>query len=142
MRSRPALAARLASFGMLLALGAKAEPSGAAPASPGATDATEAARAHFKAGVRLYQDQNFAGALAEFLASYELKPGPGSLQNVALCQKALFRYGEAADSLTQLLTLHDARYRKRSAPPPSAPATSSRPWSVPCASSSSRRPRK
>jgi hypothetical protein len=108
MRSRPALAARLASLGMLLALGANAEPPGTQPASPRAADVTEAARAHFKAGMRLYQDQNFAGALVEFQAAYELKPGPGSLQNVALCQKALFRYGEAADSLTQLLTLHDA----------------------------------
>src|SRR5262249_55069157 len=36
------------------------------------------------------------------------KPGPGSLQNVALCQKALFRYGEAADTLGKLLRRHDA----------------------------------
>lgn len=83
-----------------------AEPPAAAHAS---TDsATEAARAHFKTGIKLYQDQNYAGALAEFEAAYALKPGPGSLQNVALCQKALFRYGEAADSLERLLTKHGA----------------------------------
>jgi len=77
-----------------------------APADAPASAETEAARAHFKTGIKLYQDQNYAGALAEFEAAYALKPGPGSLQNVALCQKALFRYGEAADSLDRLLTRH------------------------------------
>jgi len=80
-----------------------------APATGPSTDAaTDAARAHFKTGIKLYQDQNYAGALAEFEAAYAQKPGPGSLQNVALCQKALFRYGEAADSLERLLTAHAA----------------------------------
>jgi copper chaperone CopZ len=48
------------------------------------------------------------GALAEFEAAYTAKPGPGSLQNVALCQKALFRYREAAMTLEQLLAQHAA----------------------------------
>jgi hypothetical protein len=108
MRSRLALAVRLVLFGMLLGWRALAEPAAGQPANPSAGDTTEAARSHFKTGTRLYQDQNFEGALAEFEAAYRLKPGPGSLQNVALCQKALFRYGEAVDTLTQLLTLHDA----------------------------------
>src|SRR5688500_12520230 len=93
---------------MLLGWRAQAEPSPGPAATPSAGETTEAARAHFKTGTRLYQDQNFEGALAEFEAAYQLKPGPGSLQNVALCQKALFRYGEAVDTLTQLLTLHEA----------------------------------
>ncbi|HWP05836.1 MAG TPA: hypothetical protein VNN72_08850 [Polyangiaceae bacterium] len=103
---------RLAPFACVFlacALGSRAvwaDPPVAAEA-PGAT-ATDAARAHFKTGIKLYQDQNYAGALAEFEAAYALKPGPGSLQNVALCQKALFRYGEAADSLDRLLTRHGA----------------------------------
>jgi hypothetical protein len=108
MRSRLALAARLVLSGLLLALQASAQPSAAPASSASASDTTEAARARFKTGTRLYQDQNFEGALAEFEAAYELKPGPGSLQNVALCQKALARYGEAVDTLTQLLTLHAA----------------------------------
>src|SRR5688572_24568673 len=69
-------------------------------------DPTEGARRHFRNGIKLYQDTNYPGALAEFEAAYELKPGPSSLQNVALCQKALFRYGEAADTLTLLLERH------------------------------------
>ncbi len=89
---------------------AAAQPAGAQPAPPvdASAQATAAARAHFKTGIKLYQDQNYAGALAEFEAAYALKPGPGSLQNIALCQKGLFRYGEAADSLERLLTKHAA----------------------------------
>ena len=67
-----------------------------------ANSATEARR-HFRLGIRLYQDTNYPGALAEFEAAYAAKPSPSSLQNVALCQKALFRYREAAATLTQLL---------------------------------------
>jgi hypothetical protein len=67
---------------------------------------TTEARRHFKSGVKLYQEANFAAALAEFEAAYQKKPGPGSLQNVALCQKALLRYAEAADTLKLLLERH------------------------------------
>jgi hypothetical protein len=42
----------------------------------------------------------------EFEAAYKKKPGPGSLQNIALCQKALLRYAEAADTLKLLLERH------------------------------------
>src|SRR6187401_2786883 len=67
------------------------------PSSSNATaEATAEARRHFKLGIKLYQDTNYPGALAEFEAAYAQKPGPSSLQNVALCQKALFRYREAA----------------------------------------------
>ncbi|MES1177186.1 MAG: PEGA domain-containing protein [Myxococcales bacterium] len=93
-----------------LAHAAPAEPAAANPSpSPNPSDTPEAtaeARRHFKLGIKLYQDTNYAGALAEFNAAYAAKPGPGSLQNVALSQKALFRYREAADTLQQLLARH------------------------------------
>ncbi len=79
-----------------------------APAA-GASDAdptTEQARLHFKNGVKLFQDTNYPGALAEFEAAYRLKPGASSLKNIALCLKALFRYGEAADALNRVLSVH------------------------------------
>ncbi|HET7541920.1 MAG TPA: PEGA domain-containing protein [Polyangiaceae bacterium] len=69
-------------------------------------EATAEARRHFKLGIKLYQDTNYPGALAEFEAAYAAKPSPSSLQNVALCQKALFRYREAATTLEQLLQSH------------------------------------
>jgi len=82
-----------------------ASPSAATP--PAAPDqATLDARRHFKAGTKLYRDGNYGGALAEFEEAYRLKPGVGSLQNVALSQKGLFRYAEAAATLTQLLREH------------------------------------
>jgi hypothetical protein len=67
---------------------------------------TEQARRHFRSGLKLYTDQNYTGALAEFEASYALKPDAGTLRNIALCQKALFRYAEAAATLERLLTSH------------------------------------
>jgi hypothetical protein len=119
MAFRAALAAALLVFaisGLVHGQAADAPPApapspAAVPAAPPADPAqaaTDSARVHFKTGIKLYRDGNYPGALAEFEAAYELKPGPGSLQNVALCQKALFRYGEAADTLTRLLLRHTA----------------------------------
>lgn len=85
------------------------QPKPAATAPPDAPDAaTLDARRHFKAGTKLYRDGNYGGALAEFEEAYRLKPGAGSLQNVALSQKGLFRYSEAASTLEQLLARHAA----------------------------------
>jgi hypothetical protein len=81
-----------------------APPASAAPDGP--DQATLDARRHFKAGTKLYRDGNYGGALAEFEEAYRLKPGVGSLQNVALSQKGLFRYAEAAATLEQLLKEH------------------------------------
>jgi hypothetical protein len=109
------LRALLGFFVVCLSTSALAAPTAPGPAvgttaaTPGdPAEATAEARRHFKLGIRLYQDTNYAGALVEFEAAYAAKPGPGSLQNVALCQKALFRYREAAETLTQLLARHDA----------------------------------
>jgi hypothetical protein len=88
---------------------ASAQASGTAATSASEPDeAVARARRHFENGVKLYRDQNYAGALAEFEAAYRLKPGAGSIQNVALSQKALFRYAEAARTLQALLTRHGA----------------------------------
>jgi hypothetical protein len=76
------------------------------PASEAPDQATLDARRHFKSGTKLYRDGNYGGALAEFEEAYRLKPGAGSLQNVALSQKGLFRYSEAAASLEQLIARH------------------------------------
>jgi len=105
MRFR-ALSAPLLAF-LLSAAPRAAHAADPDPASAGASaEATADARRHFKLGIKLYQDTNYPGALAEFEAAYAAKPGPGSLQNIALCQKALFRYREAAATLEQLLKAH------------------------------------
>jgi tetratricopeptide (TPR) repeat protein len=88
---------------------AQEPPSDAKPPAPEAPDSkTLEARGHFKSGTKLYRDGNYGGALAEFEEAYRLKPGAGSLQNVALSQKGLFRYSEAAGTLEQLLAKHAA----------------------------------
>jgi copper chaperone CopZ len=97
-------------FGAAPALAQEAAEAKPAPVdAPAAPDQpTLDARRHFKAGTKLYRDGNYGGALAEFEEAYRLKPGAGSLQNVALSQKGLFRYAEAAATLEQLLTQHSA----------------------------------
>jgi hypothetical protein len=74
---------------------------------------TQSARRHFQSGIKLYRDANYSGALAEFEAAYRDKPGPGSLQNVALSQKALFRYAEASQTLGLLLERHQGELGER-----------------------------
>jgi hypothetical protein len=65
-------------------------------------DADEAKR-HFTNGVHLFEDHNFAGALVEFEASFKQNPTAAALQNIAVCQKGLFRYAEAVATLERLL---------------------------------------
>lgn len=112
MRVRASSASLVACALALVGGPAHAAPTGnqepASAAAPSDAEATAEARRHFKLGIKLYQDTNYPGALAEFEAAYTAKPGPGSLQNVALCQKALFRYREASSTLTDLLARHAA----------------------------------
>lgn len=98
---RAGVAVALVALGMALDVGHCAAADG-----QGQTHA-EATR-HFKSGVKLYQEGNFTGALAEFEEAYREHPTWGALQNVALCQRALFRYAEAAVTLEKLLVTHAA----------------------------------
>jgi hypothetical protein len=73
---------------------------------PQLEEAKALSRRHFESGIRLYEDRNFSGALAEFEAAYARFPSASALQNVALCQKQLYRYSEAKETLLRLLTTH------------------------------------
>jgi hypothetical protein len=57
-------------------------------------------------GVKLFQDKNFEAALAEFSAAYRAKPKASPLVNIALCEKALFRYPKAIAALERALDEH------------------------------------
>lgn len=81
------------------------QPAATAPAAQEDPKTSEA-RTHFQNGVKLFNSKNWQGALAEFDAAYKLKPGPSSLKNIALCQKELFRYTDAVDTLKKLLERH------------------------------------
>jgi hypothetical protein len=98
--------APLAGSLLLLAAPTYAQQPNDAPPVDLPDSATLEARRHFKSGTKLYRDGNYGGALAEFEEAYRLKPGAGSLQNVALSQKGLFRYSESAATLEQLLARH------------------------------------
>ena len=65
--------------------------------------AADDAKRHFTNGVRLFEDRNFAGALVEFEASYQKNPTAVALQNIAVCQKGLFRYADAIGTLERML---------------------------------------
>ncbi len=93
-----------------LVLAAATGPALAQPAAGqnGDDPKTVEARGHFQSGVKLYSAKNWQGALAEFDAAYKLKPGPSSLKNIALCQKELFRYTDAIDTLKKALDRHAA----------------------------------
>lgn len=87
---------------LVAALGAVA--SARKPPSAAATDPqlVEAKR-HFDQAVALFNDGDFGGALAEFEASYKIRPSAGVLYNIGLTQKALYRYDEALASLRKYL---------------------------------------
>ena len=74
--------------------------------SPSArAQAADEAKRHFTNGVHLFEDRNFAGALVEFEASFKQNPTAAALQNIAVCQKGLFRYADANATLERML--HD-----------------------------------
>jgi hypothetical protein len=53
--------------------------------------------------VALYQEANYAAALAEFEAAYKAAPAPAVLYNIGLSYKGLYRYPEAIDTLKRYL---------------------------------------
>jgi len=68
--------------------------------------------------VHLFEDRNFAGALVEFEASFKQNPTAAALQNIAVCQKGLFRYADANATLERMLTTSARSSRPRTGRPP------------------------
>jgi hypothetical protein len=73
------------------------------PTPPPADDNAAKAKLHFDNGNVLFNEGNWASALAEYLASYKLQPLPFLLKNIGLTQQRLFLYVEALDSLQEYL---------------------------------------
>jgi hypothetical protein len=65
--------------------------------------ARQEARERFDQGLRLFNEGNNAGALAEFNRAYSLVPNPVVLYNVALVYAALGHPVEAVDALEEVL---------------------------------------
>jgi hypothetical protein len=89
---------------------APASPAPAGTAAPAPSAAAQAqARLHFQQGVALYKERNYDAALAEFQGAYAISAEPIVLYNLGLTYKALFRYGEAVDTLEKYLADSAAR---------------------------------
>lgn len=83
---------------LLAALGA------ASPARAQASDTVRTeAREHFDRGLRLFNQQDNEGALAEFQRAYELVPHPMVLYNMGLVLSAAGRSVQAVDAFDKLL---------------------------------------
>lgn len=68
------------------------------------TPQQDEANRHFKSGVRLFGEQKFTEALAEFERAYELSPNAIVLYNMASCHRELSRYAEAVRLYNRFLT--------------------------------------
>lgn len=108
---RRTLVARARRSTAVLCAAAVAWAAAPGPASAQGGPAAEAPpdeyKQRMKNGVKLFQDGNFLAAIAEFEAAYRVRPNANPLVNVALCQKALFRYPRAIAALERALSSHE-----------------------------------
>jgi hypothetical protein len=74
----------------------------AAPRLASADD-QELAKTKFQQGMALIKEENYPAALAAFEESYRILPKPGLLYNIAMCQKALFRYVDSIAAFKKYL---------------------------------------
>lgn len=87
---------------LLLASNPDARAQGTAPAAAPASGRAEA-RERFDRGLKLFEEGDNAGALAEFKRAYELVPNQQVLLNIGLVYAAMNRPVEASDALGKLL---------------------------------------
>jgi hypothetical protein len=79
------------------------------PLSPRAVAAGDEAKRHFDAAIALARRHDFAAAIAEFEASYQLHPLPELWLNIALSERALERWSPAAEHLRRYLSESEVR---------------------------------
>lgn len=86
---------------------------GAGSASAQSRDAR--AKELFVKGITAYAKQNYAAALVFFRKSYELKPKPVVLLNIANCYRALFQYKKSIEAFRKYLRVAGRKlsWRKR-----------------------------
>jgi hypothetical protein len=103
VRARRALALTLSSLlsVTLVCASASGQP---APGAPVVSDAVRTeARDRFDRGLRLFNDGDNAGALAEFKRAHDLIPNPLVLYNIGLVYAAMGRPVEAVEALDKVL---------------------------------------
>ena len=87
----------------LLSLAVIASVAAPAAADDRATSKREADR-HFKTGVKLFEENKYSEALAEFEQAYALASHPLVLYNLAAAHRALSQYAQAVDVYNRVLT--------------------------------------
>lgn len=102
---------RLLTAGLALALGlgtlaarAQTPPTEAlAPAEAAADEKKAEAKAHFDKALKLFEDEAWDAALAEFMQSRALYPTRAATKDAAICLRKLHRFDEAVDMFEILL---------------------------------------
>lgn len=100
---------RLSALRWLLALTLLSSPLAFAQGATKKEDAKKEAQAkkeaadHYKKGVALFKEGDFASALAEFRAAYQALPSFEVLYNLGLTERRLFKYGQAVRTLNRYL---------------------------------------
>ncbi len=97
---------RRAALVLSIALVLAPEARAAGDPSPSAAPPSDSYKQHMTNGVKLFNDGNFAAAIAEFEAAYAERPRASPLVNLALCHKSLFHYPKAIAALELALGTH------------------------------------
>jgi hypothetical protein len=71
------------------------------------------AEAKFREGVSLFSKEDYPGALAAFQDSYRIATKPAVLYNIAMCQKALYRYVDSLASFRRYLETSDEKVNQK-----------------------------
>lgn len=99
--------ARFASVALALAIAGLWPAVAASQGGPPAPEATRVdvgeARRHFRQGVTLFNEGELEAALMEFRTSHRLNPLPQVLYNIALVERGMHRYADAAATLRRYL---------------------------------------
>ncbi len=75
-------------------------------------DQSARAKELFLKGVSAYSQQNYVAALVYFRKSYELKPKPVVLYNIAMCHRALFQYKASIEAFKKYLATMGRKIRR------------------------------
>jgi tetratricopeptide (TPR) repeat protein len=79
---------------------------GAPPPALGIDDIA-GAKKKYKEGFALFEDEQYPAALSAFEESYQRHPNPDVLFNIAMCQKAMYRYTDALETFERFLDTTD-----------------------------------
>ena len=79
------------------------------PAPAMGDDEKQEAQQHFETGTRLFEVEDFEGAVTEFEASVRIYPTKNGWFNLANCYKAMHRYADALDAVEELERAFDGK---------------------------------